>query len=187
MAGYIKKFKSDGPPPLTMAVQTLEVMCAQKLIEENNLFNMIYDHDYLEDERLSINECHEIAANFADNEDETFYDLRRKVKDFLRDKKKCDVTATIIDSVLRLKNCPVLKVGAYHISAISEVVTPEYMVRLIWEEVNMMQFENELLCEYYYDSGRAIGPASKFAGTRVCKYIFQNKTDKEMMGLMNLL
>ena len=113
MAGYIKKVKSDGPPPLTMAVQPLQVLCAQKLIEENNLFDMIYDHDYLEDERLSINECQEIAANFADNEDETFYDLRRKVKDFLRDKKKCDVTATIIDSVLRLKNCPVLKVGAY--------------------------------------------------------------------------
>ena len=88
MAGYIKKVKSGGPPPLTMAVQPLQVLCAQKLIEENSLFDMIYDHDYLEDERLSINECQEIAANFADKEDETFYGLRRKVKDFLRDQKK---------------------------------------------------------------------------------------------------
>ena len=179
MAEYLQRIKSDGAPPLTMAVQSLEVLCAQHLIEENNLFDLIYDHDYLEDERLSMDECQEIVDYFPYNEDETFYHLRKKVKDFLRDNKKCDVSATIIDSVLRLKNCPILKVGSYRIQAFSEVETPEFMVRLIWEEVNMMKFENELLCEYYYDSGWAFEPASKFAGARVCKYLLQKKQPKK--------
>ena len=181
-------FKSDGAPPATMGVQSLQVLCLQQIIAKNNFFNLLYNHAYLKDERLSVEDCEDISENFFDNpykSDETFYHLRTKVCQFLSAQKKCNVAATIIKSRLIQRYCPILKVGRFKIKAFSEIYIREHTVKLIWEEVNIMYFEDELLCQHF-ENGIAFEPVSKFAGARVCKYLNQKKTAKEVMVLMKL-